>query len=65
MGARGAADEGRREAPGEPDEDEADDVVDDGGLVVLHCGWRGGCCVCGSERVGMASDLTGEGAVYR
>lgn len=31
MGAGGAADEGRGEAPGEADEDEAQDVVDGGG----------------------------------
>lgn len=33
VGAGGAADEGRGEAPGEADEDEAQDVVDGGGPV--------------------------------
>lgn len=34
VGAGGAADEGRGEAPGEADEDEAEDVVDGGGALV-------------------------------
>lgn len=42
VGAGGAADEGRGEAPGEADEDEAEDVVNGwgAGLCVCHC-----CCV--------------------
>lgn len=35
VGACGSADEGRGETPGQPDEDEADDVVDDGHLLPL------------------------------
>ncbi|RFU77591.1 chitin synthase c [Trichoderma arundinaceum] len=35
VGAGGSADEGRREAPGEADEDEAQDVVDGRGAVAL------------------------------
>ena len=38
MGARGAAYEGRREAPRQPDEEEAEDEVEDGRLVVRHGG---------------------------
>lgn len=39
MGPRGAADEGRREAPGQADEEEAEDVVYYRGLVFGHgCG---------------------------
>ncbi len=34
VGAGGAADEGRGEAPGEADEDEAQDVVDGGGTLI-------------------------------
>lgn len=39
MGACGAANEGCGEAPGEADEDEAEDVVDDGGFGVGGCDW--------------------------
>lgn len=38
--AGGAADEGRGEAPGEADEDEAEDVVDGGGALLVFL-----CCV--------------------
>lgn len=36
---RGAPDKGRREPPRQPDEDEGEDVVDDGGLVVSRSVW--------------------------
>lgn len=42
MSASGAADEWRGETPGQADEDEAEDVVNDGGFVVGHCDWVGG-----------------------
>lgn len=40
VGAGGAADEGRGEAPGEADEEEAEDVVYGGGVLLA------GVCVC-------------------
>jgi hypothetical protein len=44
VGAGGAADKGRGEAPRDADEDEAEDVVDDGGLWCVE--FCHGCCCC-------------------